>query len=315
MPTAAKSRPIDMQIPRPSFEHISSGANLKGAAISNRMRFHARFCLVVVAALMIFAALSSAQEAPPASRPLELSRPIRPWEFLSVTGTRAALFGNESGQMEAWIYPLKLLRDFRLVFHESDHAIPAEVLARTIIVRPESATIVYSGDTFTVRETFFVPVKEQGAVISFDIQTEQPLEIEARFIRDFQLEWPAAIGGTFIDWDKNLHAFALGEETRKFVGLVGSPTAADPGLEFDTNYFDSQANTFRLGATTKGRDQKLIVISGSVNGHAVGAGIRLVARQRAARHGCESVSRHRNRRGLSHLGRKRAAGVCMVFRA
>ena len=132
-------------------------------------------------------------------RKLELSRPIRPWEFLPVTGTRAALFGNESGQMEAWIYPLKLLRDFRLIFHEGDHAIPAEVLARTISVRPESATIVYSSDTFTVRETFCVPVKEQGAVISFEIQTEQPLEIEARFVRDFQLEWPAAIGGTFID--------------------------------------------------------------------------------------------------------------------
>jgi glycogen debranching enzyme len=232
------------------------------------MRFHAYLCVFVIAALMTFAPSSPAQETPSAPQSLELSRPIRTWEFLPVTGTRAALFGNESGQMEAWVYPLKLLRDFRLVFHEDDHAIPAEVLARTIIVHPESATIVYSSDTFTVRETFFVPVKEQGAVISFDVQTEQPLEIEARFVRDFQLEWPAAIGGTFIEWDKNLHAFALGEETRKFVGLVGSPTAADPGLEFDTNYFDSQANTMRLGVTNKGRDQKLIVISGSVNGHA-----------------------------------------------
>ena len=217
---------------------------------------------------MFFASPARAQQAPTAQRPLELSRPIRPWEFLPVTGMRAALFGNESGQMEAWIYPLKLLRDFRLVFHANDHAIPAEVLARTITVRPESATLVYSSDTFTVRETFFVPVKEQGAVISFDVQTEQPLEIEARFVRDFQLEWPAAIGGTFIEWDKNLHAFSLSEETRKFVGLVGSPTAAEPGMEFDTNYFDSPANTIRLGVTSKGKDQKLIVISGSMNGHA-----------------------------------------------
>ena len=155
--------------------------------------------LLLIAALALCAVPSRAQETPSTPHKLELSRPIRPWEFLPVTGTRAALFGNESGQMEAWIYPLKLLRNFRLVFHEGDHAIPAEVLARTVTVHPESATIVYSSDTFTVRETFFVPVKEQGAVISFDIQTEQPLEIEARFIRDFQLEWPAAIGGTFID--------------------------------------------------------------------------------------------------------------------
>jgi glycogen debranching enzyme len=257
-----------MQIPRPSFEHRSLAKNPKGAAIANSKRLCACFSLIFVGAVMFLSSQLSAQETPPTPHLLELSRPIRPWEFLPVTGTRAALFGNESGQMEAWIYPLKLFRDFRLVFHEGDHAIPAEVLARTIIVRPESATIVYSSDTFTVRETFFVPVKEQGAVITFDIQTEQPLEIEARFVRDFQLEWPAAIGGTFIEWDKNLHAFSLSEETHKLVGLVGSPTATEPGMEFDTNYFDSQANTIRLGVTNKGKDQKLIVISGSMNGRA-----------------------------------------------
>jgi glycogen debranching enzyme len=259
-----------MQTPRPSFEHKFPTANPKSVVTTISSRFRVLSCLIFIAtaAIVIFGPASAAQNSPPPQLSLELSRPIRPWEFLPVTGTRAALFGNESGQMEAWIYPLKLLRDFRLIFHEGDHAIPAEVLARTIIVRPESATIVYSSDIFTVRETFLVPVKEQGAVITFDIQTEQPLEIEARFIRDFQLEWPAAIGGTFIEWDKSLHAFALGEETRKFVGLVGSPTAAEPGLEFDTNYFDSRANTMRLGVTNKGKDQKLIVISGSVNGHA-----------------------------------------------
>jgi glycogen debranching enzyme len=259
---------IDMQISRPPFDHVSTTAKLKGVAIATSRPLRILLVLLSVAASLVSATSSLAQTPLPAQRSLELSRPVRPWEFLPVTGTRAALFGNESGQMEAWIYPLKLLRDFRLVFHEGDHAIPAEALARTITVRPESATIVFSSDTFTVRETFFVPIKEQGAVISFDIQTEQPLEIEARFVRDFQLEWPAAIGGTFIEWDKNLHAFALGEETRKFAGIVGSPTAAEPGMEFDTNYFDSQANTMRLGVTNRGKDQKLIVISGSVKGHA-----------------------------------------------
>src|ERR1700722_17804020 len=39
-------------------------------------------------------------------------------------------------------------------------------------------------------------------------------------------------------------------------------------MEFQTNYFDSQANTIRLGVTAKGKDQKMIVISGSMNGHA-----------------------------------------------
>jgi hypothetical protein len=91
---------------------------------------------------------------------LELSRAVRPWEFLPIVGTRAALFGNESGRMEAWVYPLKILREFRLQFLTEGRVLPAETLTRTIDVRPESSTILYSGDTFTVRETFFVPVNE-----------------------------------------------------------------------------------------------------------------------------------------------------------
>src|SRR5437870_3787763 len=80
-------------------------------------------------------------------------------------------------------------------------------LARTLIVRPESCTILYAGDTFTVRQTFFVPVREQGAVILLDVETEQPLEIEASFHRDFQLEWPAALGATYLNWAGPQRAF------------------------------------------------------------------------------------------------------------
>jgi GH15 family glucan-1,4-alpha-glucosidase len=197
---------------------------------------------------------------------LELSRPVRTWEFLSAVGTRAGLLGNEAGRMEAWVYPLKLLRDFRLQFHTEGRVLPAESLARTLITRPESSTIVYSSDTFSVRETFFVPVNEPGAIISLEIETEFPLEIEARFLRDFQLEWPGALGGTYSFWDKDQRAFFLGEETKKFAAFVGSPTATEDRREYQTNYSESPVNSFRLGITNKGKDTKLIVMSGSLDG-------------------------------------------------
>jgi hypothetical protein len=72
----------------------------------------------------------------------ELVRTVRTWEFLPVVGTRAGLFGSETGRFEAWVYPLKLFRDFHLTFHVGDRAIPAESLARTLTVRPESASIL-----------------------------------------------------------------------------------------------------------------------------------------------------------------------------
>jgi glycogen debranching enzyme len=221
---------------------------------------------VSLAAAMPVVVLAQASSEPP--RSLELSRPARPWEFLPVVGTRAALLGNEAGRMEAWVYPLKFLREFHLIFHEGDRVISQESLARTVIARPESSTIVYSSDTFTVRETFLVPVKEPGAIVLLDVETEQPLEIEASFVRDFQLEWPAAIGGTYMSWDVNARAFFMGEETKKFVALVGSPTAVEAQQEYQTNYSQSQINSFRLGVTNKGRDKKLIVMAASMNGRA-----------------------------------------------
>jgi glycogen debranching enzyme len=197
---------------------------------------------------------------------LSLSRPVRPWEFLSAVGTRAGLFGNEVGNFEAWVYPLKILRDFHLVFHVDGRALLAESLARTVSVQPEACSILYAGDTFQVRETFFVPVREPGAVILIEIETAHELEVEAVFQRDFQLEWPAALGGTYLSWDPNLHAFALGEEQNKFTALVGSPTAALSGEEYATNYSSSPQNSFLLGPTAKGKDTKVVVIAASVNG-------------------------------------------------
>jgi glycogen debranching enzyme len=225
-------------------------------------------CIAAGLSMGIWAPAALSQQTQEAPYPLSLSRAVHPWEFLPITGTRAGLLGNETGRMEAWVYPIKILRDFHLKFHTEERVLPAEALARTVTVRPESATILYAGDTFTVRETFFVPVREQGAVILLDIETEKPLELEAAFHRDFQLEWPAALGATFLDWVPEQHAFYFGEEQKKFSALIGSPTAVEPRSEYQTNYSESQESSLRLGTTANGKETKLIVIAGSTEGRA-----------------------------------------------
>jgi glycogen debranching enzyme len=160
------------------------------------------------------------------------------------------------------------VRDLKLTILTEGREIPAETLVRAVIARPESTTLVYSGDTFSVRETFFVPVDQPGAVIEIQVETEQPLEVQASFIRDFQLEWPAAMGGTYMNWNDSLHGFVFGEERQKFAALAGSPSATAPQLEYETNYGGTHTSSMKLGVTTKGQDTKIIVISGSVNGRA-----------------------------------------------
>ena len=229
-----------------------------------RIRFHRQpniaFALIV---LLAFCVSVSAQ-----SHDLDLARTARPWEFFSATGARAGLFGNESGNLEAWVYPLKIFRNFHLHFLTEGRSLPAESLVRTVSVRPESSVIIYTSDTFSVTETLFVPVHEAGAVIKFEVETAHPLEIEAAFERDFQLEWPAALGGTYLNWDAGLHAFYFGEEQKKYSAIVGSPSGDLSELEYQTNYSSSQESAIRLGATLKGKETKVIAVAASVNGRA-----------------------------------------------
>jgi glycogen debranching enzyme len=220
----------------------------------------------VLAPMLALLALSCAGNGE--SPDLELSRGARPWEFFCAVGTRAGLFGNESGNLEAWVYPLKLFRSFHLRFLVEGRSLPAESLVRRVSVRPEISTIFYAGDTFSVKETLFVPVKEPGAVITFEVEAVHPLEIEVAFERDFQLEWPAALGGTYLNWEPGLRAFSFGEEQKKYVAIVGSPTADVTEQEYQTNYSSSQESAFRLGVTKKGKETKIVAMAASVNGRA-----------------------------------------------
>ena len=234
------------------------------SARSSSSIFMPRFVVRVLAAICLVCVVPAvAQQLSPE---LELTRTVRTWEFLPVVGAKAGLFGSETGDVEAWVYPLKVFRDFHLVFHIGDRALPAETLARTLTVRPESATLLYAGDNFRIRETLSIPANEAGAVILLEIETEQPLEVEALFTPDFQLEWPAALGGTYVNWDSAKHAFIFGEETKKYAALVGSPTAGDAHVAYQTNYSFSNENSMRLGVVQKGKDTRAIAIAASVNG-------------------------------------------------
>jgi glycogen debranching enzyme len=63
-----------------------------------------------------------------------------------------------------------------------------------------------------------------------------------------------------------LKAFVFGEEQRKFAAIVGSPGAEYGEEEFQTNYSESEENSFRLGAIAKGKSSQIVVIAGSVTG-------------------------------------------------
>src|SRR5947209_11994809 len=196
-------------------------------------------------------------------RTMEITRPARRWEFMDEVGMRAGLQGNESGTFEAWVYPLKLFGDFHLTFRAGGRELPGSALVRTISVRPESSSLVYASDAFSVRETWIVPRDEPGALIRLDVETFTPLEIEANFRRDFDLMWPAALGAAYENWSSELHAFTFGEEQKKYFGVLGSADAQETAEEFSTNYATSRTSGFRLKTIEKGRATLWIALAAS----------------------------------------------------
>ena len=194
--------------------------------------------------------------------------------FVSAVGTRAALLGKEDGRFEAWVYPLKIVRDLHVRFHIDGRVVEGESVARNVITRPESSTIVYSEGAFQVRETLFVPIHEPGASIIFEVHTERPLAIEVGFQAGFELEWPAAMGAASLAWNADRRAFLLRARDRNDAAWIGSPTATDAksGDRMGDRVIDragdssSGESSFLLGTTPRGRDKKLVVIGASLDG-------------------------------------------------
>ncbi|HET6896900.1 MAG TPA: hypothetical protein VFK70_01065, partial [Vicinamibacteria bacterium] len=108
---------------------------------------------------------------------LELARHTESGKFFDVVGRRSAVFGYENRALEAWVYPLKLVDDFKLSFQLQGY--PLEIdgaqIATGISVRPESTTFTYSHAGFTVRQTVFAPMDEPGVVMLLDVQSVLPL--------------------------------------------------------------------------------------------------------------------------------------------
>ena len=234
---------------------------------AQRTRHTARAILqTAIHLILALTCFQSAFPQPSDDTRLELRRTARPWEFISALGTRAGLIGNEGGNLEAWVYPLKILRNFHLRFKVDNEEFDGRALVRSVEVRPESTTIQYAWDSFTVRETIFVPVREPGALIKLEVDTTQPIQITAAFERDFQLEWPAAMGGSDIDWIPALHAFSMTENQQKFAAMVGSPNAVDFRQEYVTNYTADKENSFGFGTVLPGKSSKLIVMAASFEG-------------------------------------------------
>ena len=163
--------------------------------------------------------------------PIELTGPVRPGEYLGVTGPRAAWLGVETGQAELWVHPLKVGSGFRLAFSTPRYGspIPGEAVARTVHVRPELTTITYSHAAFQVRQHILAPrdTAASGILVLLEVDSPDPMEIVAEFHPVLNYMWPASLGGQYAYWDGGRRVFVLSESLQRRNAVVGSPWATN----------------------------------------------------------------------------------------
>lgn len=170
-----------------------------------------------------------------------------PLRYFDVTGRKSAVFGRQNGQFEAWIYPLKVLHNFRLEFQQEGQpeAVRGENILQEVVTRPESTTLVFVHPDFTVREIVWAPLDEPALLVYFDIDSSRPLDITAAFVPDFKPMWPASFGGQHSSWLAEEKAFALTDVTEHPTALVGSP-AASAYTEFTDHQLASGETILRM---------------------------------------------------------------------
>jgi glycogen debranching enzyme len=190
---------------------------------------------VALAALPSFAGAAAANAVPRFDLPksgLELARHTESGKFFDVVGRRSAVFGYENRPLEAWVYPLKLIDDFKLSFQLQGY--PLEIhgaqIATGIAVRPEATTFTYSHAGFTVRQTIYAPLDEPGVVMLLDVHSVLPLTVIGSFRPRLKLMWPAGLMTNNVGWDEKDHVYSLTEESKRFAAVIGTPGARDVSL-------------------------------------------------------------------------------------
>src|ERR1700761_1536063 len=152
---------------------------------------------VLAATAAIAAELAPLPPFPKQKPTLRIVAPCVPRTPWTVAGEHGALFGRQNGVFEAWLWPEKLLSNFRIRAELADYAVPIDVnaLAAEIEVTPAETTITYSHAAFTIRQHMFAARGENepatGAAVYFEIESARPLEITFSFTPEMLHMWPA----------------------------------------------------------------------------------------------------------------------------
>jgi hypothetical protein len=152
----------------------------------------------------------------------------------TVAGERGAIFGEQSGSFEAWLYPIKILSHFSITAELADYPVPIDVAAQASVIEvaPGMTTISYSHAAFTVKQHMFATRGDSpwGAIVFFEIASVRPMRLTFRFKPEMLRMWPAAnFGAPNAEWVKAGGYYVLHTDDPELAVAIGMPRA-EPGI-------------------------------------------------------------------------------------
>ena len=195
---------------------------------------------------------------------------VGPRSFIAVHGRRSLINGYSESGLEVWAYPLQLIRGYRIGFRTegTTSEISGQTILRRITYQPEAILRTYIGPNFIVREKLFVPLHVPGAIITYTVESRQPIDIVVHFVPVLNLMWPAGIGGQDTSWDSGFSGYVMTEQTHRFSAVIGSMDiiAHDEILNSteSSSTAGSLAFTVRAGGST-GNETSTVVIASKDN--------------------------------------------------
>jgi glycogen debranching enzyme len=194
--------------------------------------------------LLLLAISAQAAELKPLARfplstnSLEIVEPCVPRMPWTVAGEQGALFGRQDGRFEAWLWPVKILSNFRITAELANYSVPIDVnaLAAEIKVTPGETTITYSHAAFTIRQHMFASrgtdAPATGVAAYFEIESARPIEITFSFTPEMLRMWPAPNfgrpNGEWVGQNGN-GVYLLHTDNPEFSAIVAMPNAR-PGI-------------------------------------------------------------------------------------
>ena len=155
--------------------------------------------------------LAPVQNFIPTQSALHLRRHTEAEKPFTVAGECGAFMGQQDGQFEAWLFPVKVLSHMQIQAQVEGYDVPIDVNAHAaeIDVEPDHTTITYSHIAFTLRETFFAtqcgpqdPAKASGGSVAvFTLDSIRPTTLTFSFTPEVKPMWPAPqLGQTDAEW-------------------------------------------------------------------------------------------------------------------